>query len=229
MTSSFRLKKRFDAAETWSFGSSDAPLGGWEDHYLRPWGDCHPDFMAIPISNPDGTKVCVRRNAYGTKKNFETEQKKQEAQRENFLDTNGGLNGYHKFSLNLYDPTAKKPTQLYNPYRYEDRVPPNEAYNIRNDLIRNEIKYEGTGCVGVTTPLGRESDGDLAAPFPKQLNPEKRKGFYLEYGYDIIKPPPRYDVSRLHQPYEFWRKRQIQRGIDTSQSDKNNWQGISYI
>ena len=192
-----------------------------------------PAHLRAQLSQPQRNGAADARaragHPYGTKKNFETEQKKQEAQRENFLDTNGGLNGYHKFSLNLYDPTAKKPTQLYNPYRYEDRVPPNEAYNIRNDLIRNEIKYEGTGCVGVTTPLGRESDGDLAAPFPKQLNPEKRKGFYLEYGYDIIKPPPRYDVSRLHQPYEFWRKRQIQRGIDTSQSDKNNWQGISYI
>jgi hypothetical protein len=31
------------------------------DVYIRPYGQCHPDFVSIPINRPDGPRVCVRK------------------------------------------------------------------------------------------------------------------------------------------------------------------------
>jgi hypothetical protein len=37
------------------------------DVYIRPWGECHPDFVSVPINKPSGPRVCIRKPE--TKKN----------------------------------------------------------------------------------------------------------------------------------------------------------------
>lgn len=31
------------------------------DIYIRPYGECHPDFVSIPINHPHGPRVCIRK------------------------------------------------------------------------------------------------------------------------------------------------------------------------
>jgi hypothetical protein len=31
------------------------------DIYIRPWGECHPDFVSTPINKPSGPRICVRK------------------------------------------------------------------------------------------------------------------------------------------------------------------------
>jgi len=40
-------------------------FGPWYDHYVRPFGKCHPDFLTTIINGDDarGVKVCTRRPA----------------------------------------------------------------------------------------------------------------------------------------------------------------------
>ena len=125
MTSSFRLQKRFENADLWNFGAQS-------DHYIRPWGECHPDFTAIPIGHPHGVKVCVRRVREGGKPKCEN---------------NSVYNGTYGCSLNLYEPGAP-PTQISNPTLLEYRKVPDEEYLKKNDYFRNEpffVKEGGTG------------------------------------------------------------------------------------
>lgn len=60
MSSSYHLAQRYNEANKWNKFSK--VLG---DTYIRPFGECHPDFIAHPIGpykNPkDAIKMCVRK------------------------------------------------------------------------------------------------------------------------------------------------------------------------
>jgi hypothetical protein len=37
-------------------------FGPWYDHYVQPFGKCHPDFNTVVLGNdPRGVKVCMRK------------------------------------------------------------------------------------------------------------------------------------------------------------------------
>lgn len=176
MSSSFRLKKRREALETWSFGP-DA------DHYIRPWAECHPDYTAIPIGNPDGVKVCVRNRSSAPPPSPLPPRK------------------YHKFASRPYDPGRKSPVhmtrldqspavQLYNPDRYVDRRAPGQSYNLAHDYLRPEVKYDGTGVFPNRTP---SRDGTR----------------FFEFGIEEVRDPPVFDITRLQQMRPMWEEARV--------------------
>lgn len=178
MTSSFKLSKRFQEADTWSFGS-------WDEHYIRPWGECHPDFVAIPIGHPEGVKVCVRRRR-DDGSTFE--------HNPNIHKHPSEWNGLHRNKFNLYDPTVTSPIQDYEPHHPADRRAPNEDLLVNNDHLHRDIRYNGTGLDALRTPETR-CDGSVQK--------------YDQYAFDHNPlAPPKYDVTRLHQPYLLWRSAQ---------------------
>lgn len=196
MTSSVYVKQRVADAQKWDFGDIS-------DHYLRPWGECHPDYKAIPIDNPYGVKVCVKRHPEPTSPPV--------------------FNGYFRASPKLYEPitsqleqrnsrsfTAKYVTQAgRNPQRYSDRRMPHEQDLLRSDYPKLDINYEGTGI----RPLHAPND---------------EYGPYYQYGFSYTPhensnprsmewhpriathpsqtvPPVKYDITRLQQPYPVWK------------------------
>lgn len=197
MTSSWLLKNKKLHGDRWAisnFGDPNNALGGWEDHYIIPGGtkECHPDFVAHPIGSPYGFMICARRkfpNGQG-------------------LESGNGcpapqianLNGYHKYSADLYDPTKQTQSQMYNPYDYYKRTVPDEEYYHRFDYLAREISYDGTGVKPVRTPGPRK---------------------YNEYGFSYTSQPPyKYDIQRLHQAYPIWKEeQQYQNRIPQSQLD----------
>lgn len=207
MTSSLALKKRKEMCPIWNFGYADSPLGGWEDHYITPGGthECHPNYKAIPIGNPYGFMVCIKRrqppqpkayiggNLPGENQNgsshFEENPQDGYSQGSSHLEENP-QDGYHKYMVNLYDPNIKEPIQPYNPYYMKDRRTPYQADLIREDYLDRDFKYNGTGIQPIHVPPGNGDQGQK----------------YFEYGYSYIdKPPYKYDVSRLQQPYPVWK------------------------
>lgn len=210
MTSSFMLKKRIEQRDRWSFELPDnLTMGGQDDHYLRPYERCHPDYMEIPIGDPYGVKVCMRRIQPNGKRIGDYSDVLKDADKNN---------GYYRGSINLYNPCQRYPTQKWNPQNYSDRRIPWEQNLIREDYLRLPIRYNGTGLKLLNQPAERTS-GD------EEKN-QKYRGFY-KYGYsytpkedkltgervasrpDQSRPEPKYDITRPYpQPYELWKREQ---------------------
>lgn len=187
MTSSLLLTKRKQLGDIWNirnFSRPGLPLGGWEDHYIINGATrvCSPDYYGIPIGNPYGFTVCVKkRDQEGRAANAPPKK----------VDYSK-YNGTHKFSADLYDPSKTEQTQLFNPYAYSDRrLVDNHEELIRDDYLRLPMKYNGIGIKPVR-PVGYE----------------KRKNFGFSYLKD--NPPYKYDVTRLVQPYPVWKNEQEQ-------------------
>lgn len=223
MTSSFLLQERLKDPKTWTFGLPDSVMGGQDDHYLRSYGECHPDYMAIPIGNPTGVKVCVRRvdhcgRRFGETPLLEAQSKIEQA------------NGYYRGSVNLYDPMATIPQQDWNPQYYSSRRIPWEQDLLRKDYLRWEIKYNGTGVNLLHSP--------------HELR-DKNKPYY-QYGYSYTPsdlegttwdprtatdprdnlPEPKYDVTRLHQPFTVWKDEQRYMGQNQNEYDESYFHRI---
>lgn len=208
MSSSFRLQRRYEEARQhgwWQFGDTF-------DHYLREWGDCHPDYYTIPIGNPDGVKVCVRKNSEYIAQGNATRQYDAPGPPHRRGPEGAQLSltrppppedaietwdvdespAYYKYSSDLYNPTRRVADQMYNPYLYANRRPPDQEYNLSNDLIRIPIRFNGTGVEPMRTPGTKPGDG----PF-------------YEYGYDYVREaPPAWDRTQLHQRRPVWDRRQ---------------------
>lgn len=198
MTSSWTLKKRREMRDkdgrlTWDITKFSDPkfdtLGGWEDHYIINGAHrvCHPDFEAVPIGNPYGFAICRRRRM----KNCKGEVKGLD-QVQNPIDPSLWNNqGFMKFKPDLYRPWRKTQIQMYDPYYYSDRTTPFERGLTQKDYYNRGTKYFGTGVGLARTPL---RDGERM----------------MQYGYDYTEngPPPKYDVTFLHQPYPVWKNEQ---------------------
>ncbi len=176
MSSSFRLKKRREAGAVYDFGPP-------EDHYIRTTNECHPDYTAHPVGHPEGVKVCVR---------TVRARPPPRTPRPNPAVTQ---NRYYKFASRLYEPAAPLPVQLYNPDRYADRREPGQSYNLARDILRPEIKYDGTGIFPVRTP-----------PNGRDLAPSESRPLY-EFAVSAIRDEPApYNVARLHQLLPLWKR-----------------------
>lgn len=186
MTSSWLLHKRrttFDQSgnHLWDlrkFSHNNSPLGGWEDHYITP-GHTHS-------CHPDYDSIPIG-HPYGfhvcVKRNpSEAPMRKQNIHK---------YNGYHRFQTSLYDPEKKYPQQDFNPYSFYSRTVPDQEYLHSNDYLARDVHYNGIGANPITTP---HSPGE---PFRER-----------HFAYDTPSPPPKYDVTRLEQPYTLWKKEQ---------------------
>lgn len=183
MTSSLALSKRKEMGQLWMFGDQDNPLGGWEDHYITPLHthECHPNYKAIPIGNKYGFGVCVKRKGIGGRYLDQVQ----------FPVDPSKYNGYHRYSVNLYDPNETYPVQEWNPQYFSHRRMPLQSEHIRDDVSRLEMKYNGTGIEPVFTPgkVCGESRG------------------WQDYGYSYTQhSPAKYDITRLQQAYPVWKK-----------------------
>jgi len=172
--------------QTWNiknFSQPDEPLGGWADSYVTPGGthECHPDYFAIPIGNPYGFMMCVKRIGDGGRR-LDTPQAE--------IDPSE-WNGYNKYMADLYRPWRKNQIQMYDPYYYHDRRTPHEAQLIQEDYLRLPMEYNSTGVKPIHTP-GK---------------PPKRTRFF-EYGFSETPPPYKFDVTREEQPYPVWKNTQ---------------------
>ena len=125
MSSSFRLYKRRQDKAVWTIP------GDSENHYVRPFGECHPEYTALPIGNPDGVKICTRSVP--------------EIPFVPKADPQRTQNRYYKFASRLYDPANPQPVQMRNPSKYNDRFGPNRGIYLAKDYYRPEIKYDGIG------------------------------------------------------------------------------------
>lgn len=207
MTSTFLLNKRFEQAKTWSFGDGCDPLGGWEDHYVRPWGECHPDYTAIPIGHPTGVKVCVRRYDGPCPAN------PNEVARDN--------NGYHRGSVNLYDTRANYPTQEWNPDYYHDRRMRWEGQLLHDDYPRWQTRYNGTGIRLMHAPAEGRDAGHPYFQYAYSFTPleDPKTGLRTACSPTQNVPMVKYDVTRLHQAYPQWKDEQKYMGQDQSFHD----------
>lgn len=184
MTSSVQLKNRKMRPEVWHFGP-------WANHYIVPGGtkECHPDYRAIPIGDPYGFLVCVRKTPQSGVPHQSTVK-----------------NGIHRYSLTLYEPN-KQPRQMNEPLTPAQRRAPHDAYNISHDYQRLPMKYNATGIEKIRMP-----------------HPEQQP--YKEYGYSYTNiPPPKYDITRLEQPYPVFRNEKKYIGYSTQTLDEfdKNW------
>lgn len=185
MSASLLLSKRKQNPQFWGIGNPDAPLGMWDGVYVTSGSHpCVPGFTTVPIGNPYGAKMCVRR-----------QQKPLPQKKKEMAD------GINRYSADLYDSSKKEAVQEWNPIAYNDRTPPNLPYLISNDYISRPINYNGTGVrlvhTPVTSPLNEGKD---------QVNADTH---YYEYGYSYLNSPPyKYDVTRYQQPYPVWRSEQ---------------------
>ncbi len=179
MTSSFRLQKRREEAKKyglWKFGD-------FSQHFLRPFGNCPPGTTAIPIGHANGVKVCIREKQHDYNKEYCQMLEKYSK----------NCPAHFKYSVNLYNPLQKKPSQITNIYKYKYRRPPYFDYNLQADYIRSPAAFNSTGLSPCRTP-------------PAQGHGPCEQTKFFQYGYDYLeKAPPPFDITRLQQPYKIWK------------------------
>lgn len=190
MSSTFRLKKRYDEKEIWDqFSDPNFPLGGQENSYLSAFGECTPNYYAVPIGQPYGVKMCVKRNPNGIRPQVDPAR----------------FNGYNRYGADLYDPTRPLQKQMYDPYFYWDRRSPHEAENIGKDILRLPIRFNATGLTALHTP----AEGDI---FGTQR--------YKEYATDRSFIPDKYNLTQGFQHYPVWKKEQSYQRMGKSELEK---------
>lgn len=99
--------------------------GPWYDHYIRPWGECHPDYTGIPIGKSTGVKVCVRT--------------------ENRTAENPNLprgKRYFEKQENVYYPEKNETREFNNLPREKRKIPEQVIHYVRE---MNCHKFLGTG------------------------------------------------------------------------------------
>jgi len=214
MSATFMLKKRMEQGNTWKFGLPGSVMGGQDDSYVRPFGNCHPDYMGIPIGNPEGVLMCVRRVDECGRRFGNTLQQKSNADIQD-------LNGYQRAAVNLYDPTAQLPTQKWNPQYFSDRRIPWEQDLIRHDYLRWPIKYDATGVEVLHAPAQGRDEGKPYYQYAYDFTPveDPDTGMRVAKSINDNAPEIKYDITRLHQAYPLWKSEQAVFGRNQDKYD----------
>ena len=201
MTSSFILKKLRENPQLWTYSLPCSPLGGMEDRYLRISGECHPDFVTVPIGKPTGTKLCVRRTEPDGQQIGSSLLKQS---KQNIEDQQG----YHRGVLNLYDITRDVPTQDWNPQYYSSRRIPWEADLIRRDYLHLPIEFNGTGIKTVRIPHELRDADKRYWSYGYSFTPQEDfvTGDRIASNWSQNVPPVKYDVTQLIQPWETFQR-----------------------
>lgn len=221
MTSSFVLKKLSETPVNYSPSLPGNTLGGMEDRYIRILGECHPDFTAIPIGKPTGAKLCIRRTeadgrAIGTKL--------LEASKQNIANNQGYFRGRPR----LYDVNAEYPVQKWNPQKYCDRRTPWESELLRRDYLKMPIKYDGTGIKLSRVPQDHDRAQNPYYSYGYSFTPDSDPYTGRRIATDMSQtvPPPKWDVTHLHQPYTLFKSEHEYVGAPQDFRDEQYFQRI---
>ncbi|HMP28542.1 MAG TPA: hypothetical protein PKD85_03020 [Saprospiraceae bacterium] len=207
--------------DLWTYANKDAPLGGLEDRYIRINGNCHPDFVSVPIGDVNGAQLCVRKPPQC---DGETQEDLLRARGQNLIDRS---QGYHRGVLNLYDVKPQVPTQQVNPQYYSDRRIPYEADLVRRDILRRPLKYSGTGINPLRTPHQLQDAKHRYWEYAYTYTPveDSITGMRVADKLDETEPVPKYDITKLHQAYPIWKNESAyihnpQNKLDTTYFDR---------
>jgi hypothetical protein len=193
MSSSYRLKKRMETPQYDMSYMNATPF----NHYIAVNKECSPQFKAYPIGSPWGVKVCVLKDDYGVQgcnkgavSDFKVIDKKLQSQQPaqkliNRDDPSRTCPSISRKVVDLYDPTAKEPYSLNNPYPYAVRARvPNDDVLIPNNTLVKPIYFDGIG-------------------FSDKYSPDQT----TDYAYDMVpNAPARYDVTQLIDKYALWKQ-----------------------
>jgi hypothetical protein len=215
MTSSYTLKKLNENPGVYEYHLPGSTLGGIEDQYLKIQGECHPDFITTPIGNPYGAKLCTRRPPIPPAKRC--------GERQPPTPT-----GYYRGSVNLYDVYARFPQQDWNPLFYADRRTLYEGDLIERDILRPEIKYNGTGVETTRIPHELLDADQPYFSYKQSFTPREDPvtGLRTATSWNDTVVPPKYDVTRLHQPYVSWKREYDYMRHPQNDQDLKNWKRI---
>jgi hypothetical protein len=196
-------------------------MGGQEDSYLKLQGECHPDFMAMPIGTANGAKMCLRRQGECGKR-IGTAPLLREKSRLN------DQQGYHRGSVRMYDPQANFPMQTSNPQYYADRRTPWEQDLLRADYLHWGIAYNGTGVKTLQTPAQLRDSGTPYWQYGYTFTPPDGydTGDHPAVSLSQAVPPPKYDLTRLHQPYPIWKHESERIGVNQNWRDVRSFSRI---
>lgn len=219
MTSSFVLKNLDRRPDLWDQGES--PLGGMEDQYLRLQGECHPDFTTTPIGTPQGPKLCRRRR---DRCGREVDRSLNEYAAYRIESAQG----YHRGCLNMYDERQRFPEQRQNAAFYSDRRTPWDADLVRRDYLRRPVKFASTGIGTVRTPAELSDAGvpywEYAYTFTPREDPKTGMRTATNWSQEVA--PPKYDITRLHQPWNVWKREAEVVGHPQDYRDTTHFQRI---
>jgi hypothetical protein len=143
MTSSYFLKKRLEAGNTWKVGMRAPPgsvMGGTDDTYIKPTGVCHPSYYAVPLGYPSGTKMCVRKSRW--------EEDMHAARKA----SQGNFNGTWRGSTNLYNPLPPIPDTPWNPDYFSDRRTRWDSDLVKADYPHIPVEFNDTGLYPTEGP-----------------------------------------------------------------------------
>lgn len=196
MTSSFTIKKINEQRSLWTPALPGATLGGLEDRYLKIVGECHPDFNAVPIGNPDGAKLCVRKTDACGLSIGDTMMERSRREIDN-------TQGYYRGSVNLYDVREMVPYQQINPEAYSSRRIPWEGDLVRRDYLHRPLNFGGIGINPVRIPhqLFDEDKPYWSYDFTFTPREDPLTGKRIATSPKDNVPPPKYDITQLHQRY----------------------------
>jgi hypothetical protein len=205
MTTSAKLKQRLNEGNLYKFGGTDSVMTGQDNSYVRPWGNCHPDFYEIPIGHPDGVKMCVRRTDQCGRQIGDTLQMAAKANIENHQ-------GYFRACPQLYDD-AKEPSRVWNPLYYSDRFILYQDDLTRDDYLHQEVKFDGTG-IKLNRPVseGRDAGHEYYKYYYDHTPVDDFETGMRTTGMSDNMPTPKYDITRLHQSYPLWKNAQAWHG-----------------
>ncbi len=103
-------------------------VGSWDNHYITGGGhECHPDYVAYPLNNPHGARICVRKPL---------------VIRDGRVQSAGGT---RHMRPDLYNPDAEKAVQITSVYTPSQRVMPHLHRHAETDLLRLPIRYDANG------------------------------------------------------------------------------------
>jgi len=216
----------------WSYSLGASPLGGMEDSYIKLQGPCHPDFATIPVGRPGGVKMCVRKpdpSCPPTSTGTTNIQPRigHSLQVKAMIENERGQ-GYHRGSVDLYDPKQNFPNQKWNPQYYSDRRIPYEQDLLRADYIRLPLEFSGTGIKTTRIPHElRDSDQPyFQYGYSFTQKEDDATGNRTATRWDQTRPPYKYDITRLHQPYPIWKQEHEVMGHPQDRYDTTHFERI---
>jgi hypothetical protein len=199
MTASYLLEKINASGGKWTYSLPGSPLGGLEDAYLRISGECHPNFIAVPLKNRYGTKWCLRKPEVGCAPNHEIGERLVTKAVEKVEESQG----YHRGSVDMYDTAANLPNQEWNPQFYSDRRTPWEGDLMKRDYIHLPINFNGTGIQTMRTPTELRDTGRPYYEYGYSFTPDEdpSTGMRTATSFSQTKSPVKWNVTQAYQPY----------------------------
>lgn len=97
------------------------------DVYIRPWGECHPDFVKVPINKPSGPCVCIRKP-----------EKKRAPPSDDGANVDGAGNMYTLKKDFVIDRTRNLPREMY------EKMPGQEQL-VKDGYLRWEKRQNQLG------------------------------------------------------------------------------------